>query len=146
MEKYGFPSPSRYREGVPKCCYYLKEKPFKKWCKLLRIDLIFTGISAFESRSRKLAIHRHGLIFKSKRWGAMRCHPIALWNEMDVWKYIEENKLPVNQAYEKYGLERIGCKFCTNYPGWEKVVSRIHPKTYRRIKRMMGEPVLDEFS
>jgi len=75
----------------------------------------------------------------------MRCHPIALWNEMDVWRYIEANKLPVNQAYEKYGLGRIGCKFCTNYIGWEKVVSRIHPKAYRKIKRMMGEPVLDEF-
>lgn len=145
MEKYGFPSPGRYHRGAPDCCRILKEKPAKKWYSFLKVDLVFTGISAFESRNRKFITYQKGLIFESERWGHVRCHPIALWDELSVWRYIEENSLPVNEAYEKYRLDRTGCKYCTNFIGWQIKLARMNPRILKKILRMKGQSNLEDF-
>ena len=145
VKKHGFPSYRRFHHGAPACCEILKERPAKKFYKQNRIDLVFTGLSAFESRVRKFAIYNHGLLFYSKKWEQFRCHPVALWNEMDVWDYIEKNRLPINQAYEKYGLDRTGCKYCTGFIGWERKLARLNPKILRKIQQMMGQTSLHDF-
>jgi sulfate adenylyltransferase subunit 2 len=54
----------------------------------------------------------------------MRVHPMLHWREIDVWRYIKREKLPVNPLYfanyveKKYGLKNkryrsLGCKCCT---------------------------------
>jgi phosphoadenosine phosphosulfate reductase len=145
MEKYGFPSHKRFHHGAPDCCRILKEEPARKFYTQNKIDLVFTGLSAFESRVRKFAIFQHGMLFYSNKWGHYRCHPIALWNDNDVWQYIERHSLPVNEAYQKYGLDRTGCKFCTGFIGYEKKLERINPKILYKIKRMMGQSNLGDF-
>jgi len=60
--------------------------------------------------------------------------------------YIEQNNLPLNEAYEKYSLDRVGCMFCTGFIGWEKKLARISPKILKKILRMMGQSNLEDFT
>jgi phosphoadenosine phosphosulfate reductase len=155
VKKYGFPKPSRYRKDKePMCCRLLKTQPTAEFYIKQHIDCYFTGISAFESRARLVRIAKYGLVTKVGYVGRnaklprkiIACYPVGLWTDRDIWRYIEENDLPVNPAYEKYGLERTGCYCCTNYIGWEKVLSRTHPHVYRKIMRMMGYSVLEDYA
>ncbi|NIQ07550.1 MAG: phosphoadenosine phosphosulfate reductase family protein, partial [Candidatus Korarchaeota archaeon] len=42
----------------------------------------------------------------------MKVNPILDWTELDIWRYIAINKIPVNPAYQK-GYRSLGCKPCT---------------------------------
>jgi len=148
VREHGFPQVRGWKKdkvAEPKCCSLLKTKPVAKFYNENRVDCYITGISAFESRMRKLGIYQRGLIRTVKKVGhdgklwkpIIACHPVGLWTELDIWNYIEENSLPVNPVYEKYGLERTGCMFCTGYIGWEKVISRTHPYAFKKILKMM---------
>jgi len=52
----------------------------------------------------------------------VRVHPILhCWYEIDIWKYIKLNNLPVNPLYFS-GYRSLGCEPCTK-PVWEPVSS-----------------------
>lgn len=42
----------------------------------------------------------------------VRVHPILHWTELDVWKFIREEKLPINPLYFR-GYRSLGCRPCT---------------------------------
>jgi sulfate adenylyltransferase subunit 2 len=47
----------------------------------------------------------------------LRVHPILHWTEVDIWRYIKQEKLPVNPLYfAKDGLRyrSLGCQPCTS--------------------------------
>ncbi len=151
VKKYGFPDPRRWYKKEPKCCWYLKNKPANDFYKANNIDCVFVGISAFESRTRKLHIAKKGPLFWAKRVGdtrfkkpILRAYPLAYWTDRDIWQYIELNDLPSNPVYNF--VERTGCMVCTGFIGWEKQLSAINPALYRKIMHMMGKTVLADFS
>ena len=46
----------------------------------------------------------------------VRVHPLLHWNEIDIWQYIKQEKLPINPLYFDVNGKRyrsIGCKHCT---------------------------------
>ena len=46
----------------------------------------------------------------------VRVHPILHWNELDIWEYIKEKKLPINPLYYSkngYRYRSLGCMPCT---------------------------------
>ena len=48
--------------------------------------------------------------------GHIRVHPLLDWNEIDIWAYIKQNKIPMNPLYfSKNGLRfrSLGCTHCT---------------------------------
>jgi sulfate adenylyltransferase subunit 2 len=48
--------------------------------------------------------------------GHVRIHPILDWNEIDIWNYVKQNKVPVNPLYfSQDGLRyrSLGCTHCT---------------------------------
>jgi len=158
VKEHGFPKLvtrtwERHRTPEPKCCHLLKTQPISEFYKRKHIDCYFTGISAFESRARKFRIAKVGLITEVTHVGhssklhhsTISAYPVGLWTDLDIYRYIEENKLPLNPAYEKYGVERTGCMFCTNHIGWQKRIARNHPRMYRKILRMMGQSSLEDF-
>lgn len=56
--------------------------------------------------------------YKSEREAGqhLRVHPLLSWTELDVWKYIKREDLPVNPLYFAEDGERfrsLGCKPCT---------------------------------
>ena len=144
VEEYGFPWPRKIRlkngtkaPGTPRCCYYMKELPMRKAVEELGIEATIDGVRAEESYNRKWAIIRHGVQVFVKKKGYWFIHPIAYWTSSDIWRFIEENSLPVNPLYDK--IERIGCITCTAHFGWEKQMATVSPGLYRLIMRKMRE-------
>ena len=145
IKKWGLPKLSRYRHGTPKCCYYLKEVPAKRAYKKLGVKCVFTGITVEESWVRRLSICKRGTAKYSKRWGLTLVHPIAFFTVKDVWRYLHENNIPINEAYQHD--ERIGCALCPAFKGWQKKVAVHHPKQYRILQERYGnQMLLDSFS
>jgi sulfate adenylyltransferase subunit 2 len=50
--------------------------------------------------------------------GSVRVHPILDWCELDIWQYIEQEKIPVTDLYFDHGkgtrYRSLGCATCTN--------------------------------
>ncbi|MFA5091312.1 MAG: sulfate adenylyltransferase subunit CysD [Candidatus Paceibacterota bacterium] len=46
----------------------------------------------------------------------VRIHPILQWNELDIWRYVKRESIPVNSLYFSKGGKRyrsLGCTQCT---------------------------------
>jgi len=155
IDKYGLPSIRKQKgkgSNSPKCCHYLKEKPALILQRKLKVNAIITGLQACESRSRGLIAKRYDnkkapymskddVEFCSQRWytrstAMWNYHPIMLWSINEVWKYIKDNNIPINEVYIKWNkiYPRCGCLPCTAYTSWEKRLSISHPKLYRKLK------------
>ena len=147
VKLFGFPPESRYRYGEPHCCYILKIEPILRIYKQERFDANFTGLSAFESHTRMVNFLTKGVMFKTKYIGGrywlpfkiLSVKPIYFWNEAEVWKYIEENELPVNPVYEKHDMDRCGCRLCTGHKGWREQIKKISPRLYEYVLRKIEE-------
>ena len=141
----GFPgmkSKSHRREN--ECCFWLKEKPSKEYYKKENIDLVFTGITANESRNRMMMLKFRGSYYKHKNTPIYKCHPIAFWSESDVWTYIKTNNILYNPVYDT-GMDRTGCRYCTAYPIWKKNMELYDPKDVKLVMKKMGYKLLDAF-
>jgi phosphoadenosine phosphosulfate reductase len=151
IEEYGVPDIRVKNKGsnTPMCCIYCKEKPADKVYKDNKIIAIMTGITAEESRQRKLLIARYdnkddshdnvkfcGQRYYMRSSGFWKLHPIVYWREEDVWRYIKENNIPINPVYQKWGgiYDRVGCLPCTAYRFWEQRLSKSHPVLFKRMK------------
>lgn len=149
LDEYGFPLESRSAKGSPgkpKCCTYLKEKPFRQAQKEHGIEAILTGLRASESRARMFGIGQFGQYYLNKKFGQVwKFHPVAFWNRQRVFSYFNQVQISINPAYEKYGLERLGCMPCTNYKGWQGVMARANPKLYHYIQKLRGVSLIDDF-
>jgi len=125
------------------CCYHLKEKPFHIWAKSTNVNRDITGITAMESRNRMFVACKKGMEYYSFRDGFWKVHPILYWTEQEVWNFIHQNGLPINEAYQKYSINRIGCMWCMSHKGWRAKIARINPKVYAYMqKRYFGQMVL----
>lgn len=129
----------------PECCIYLKEKPMKKAISEYQINATLTGLRCAESRLRMFTLGQRGQYYHTKEFGDLwRYHPIGFWNRKQVWQYLEDNKIPVNQIYLK-GKDRSGCMPCTGFLNWEKELSKANPKMYRYVQKLRGVSLIDDF-
>jgi phosphoadenosine phosphosulfate reductase len=142
VEKKGFPKQSRNSKTgdrrQPFCCKELKEKPMQKFIKTHDFNLNFVGLLADEGRQRRWAYIQKGCcIYEHKYWGVAKCIPLIWWSEQDIWKYIKKFELPVNPAYEKYGIKRTGCVPCTGHIDWQKSMGKANPKMLKYVIRLL---------
>lgn len=72
------------------------------------VGMAFTGIRADESLSRSLY---SDISFGGKHKGQYSCHTILEWNSAELFLYIFQNHLLLNNAYKK-GNSRAGCLIC----------------------------------
>lgn len=70
--------------------------------------MAFTGIRGDESASRSVY---EDISFGGKHRGQYSCHPILEWNSAELFIYIYQNELHLNDAYLK-GNSRAGCLVC----------------------------------
>ena len=70
--------------------------------------MAFTGIRGDESASRS---EYEGISPGEKVRGQYSCHPILEWNSAELFSYIYERQLLINDAYKK-GNSRAGCLVC----------------------------------
>lgn len=120
------------------CCYYLKKSPFDIYTnKTKKHPYIGTTIS--ESNQRRNAYYKYGFnIYGGDRTTSK---PISLFNDTDIWEYINYYKLDYSDIYKK-GYKRTGCMFCLFGITMEKGENRIqklkrtHPKQYKYIMEL----------
>ena len=88
-----------------KCCDYFKVKPTMEAVK--ELDAWVCGLRNTEGPTRTK--------YKEveKRGGLLKINPILSWTELDVWRYIAFNSIPVHPWY-KEGYRSLGCKPCTH--------------------------------
>ncbi len=70
--------------------------------------MAFTGIRGDESVSRS---EYDSVNYGEKHRGQYSCHPILEWNSAELYAYIYQEKLILNEAYKK-GNSRAGCLVC----------------------------------
>lgn len=70
--------------------------------------MAFTGIRGDESSSRS---HYDDVTYGEKHKGQYSCHAILSWSSAEVFLYIYDNKLLLNETYKK-GNSRAGCLVC----------------------------------
>lgn len=112
------------------CCYWIKEKPFTLWARAMKIGKNFTGITAQESRNRMWIACSKGMEYYNHKMGVWKIHPILYWTEEEVWNFTHDHHLPINEAYAKYKIDRIGCVPCMSYLKWKPTLARINPRLY----------------
>jgi phosphoadenosine phosphosulfate reductase len=128
------------------CCYHLKERPFELWGKDMACSRSFTGITALESRNRMFVACKKGMDYYSVRSGFAKVHPIMFWTAEEVWDFNHDNKLPINETYAKYGIDRVGCMWCMAHKGWREQIQRINPKVYGfMMEKYLGSPLMDKW-
>jgi len=143
--EYGLPvMKSKAKRHGNMCCLWLKEKPLVKYYKENNVDLSFTGLTADESRQRKLTLMRMGPYYWHKSDLTYKCHPIYDWTSQDVWDYINFFKLPYNPIYDM-GIARCGCRFCTAYLNWKKTTELYNPLDTQILARKQGYALISDF-
>ena len=143
-DEYGAPN-KRGKQHGSACCRWLKEKPFVKYYTENKVDLVFTGLTAAESRQRKLTLSRIGHYYYHKAQKGFTCHPIYNWSEDDVWTFIHFKGLKYNPIYDM-GIRRTGCRFCTSYKSWKDTTSLYKETDTHVIFKKMGFRLLKEFA
>ena len=141
-EEYGLPDG---RKKSDRCCDYLKELPFRRAVKQYGFGFSFTGITVLESRLRMFVACERGQEYYSRKDGITKIHPILYWTPDEVWQFIRRVRIPVNPAYQKYKIDRIGCVPCTSHKEWREQLAKVNPKMYQFIQeRFFGQKLLQQ--
>jgi len=146
VEEHGFPG-RRVGRGKPRCCFWLKERPLRRFSKDKNIEAFITGMRVSEARNRMYHTAQAGQYYYVERDGlnAWKYNPIAFWTTRQVNEFCEENEIPLNPNYEK-GNDRLGCWPCTAFKSWYHQLSSTNPKMLRALLEKMGDKkLLDHF-
>ncbi len=140
VKEYGYPNirlpyskrrAKKKKRDKPKCCYYCKDKPCLNFYRKNRIEAVFVGMNWDESFQRRYTIITHKDCYFVKSDKIWKVLPIAYWTTQEVWRYIKENDLPVNEVYNF--SDRSGCMPCTSFISWKKQLARANPKMLQFI-------------
>lgn len=86
------------------CCDILKKEPSERIQAGIKIDVIFKGLMAAESHSRKINFCTRGYLFKSSRkyidTPFYHCNPLSIWTDNDIWEYIRKYDVPYSPLYD----------------------------------------------
>ncbi len=134
IQEKGLKSQDGSKKGSDLCCNYLKEIPTRRLFKEHNFLRTFTGITAIESRLRMFVACQRGMEYYSQKDKITKIHPILYWTEPEVWQFIKNNNIPINPAYSKYGLNRLGYMFCTSHKEWRRQIARTNLRAYQFIQ------------
>lgn len=107
--------------------------------------MAFTGIRGDESTSRS---EYDDISYGSKHRGQFSCHPILEWNSAELFAYIYQEELIINEAYKK-GNTRAGCLVCPMSSGkHEYLKAQCYPlevmELINRIKSTSGKTTFSD--
>lgn len=90
-----------------KCCDEFKKKPSKQ----TKMNPIL-GTRVLESQQRKSAWKKSGCNNYSLDYKHGVSHPISLWSDNDVQRYINDENVELSEIYTQYQQKRTGCVNC----------------------------------
>lgn len=131
------------------CCDILKKEPSERIQAELRVDVIFKGLMAEESHTRKVNFSTRGYLFKSKRKYVdpfYHCNPLSIWTDADIWEYIHRFSVPYSPLYDlaytddkgnECKMKRNGCIGCYTDYGRKNshmyVLRQTHPERWDAV-------------
>ncbi len=86
------------------CCDYFKVRPTRE--AVTGLDAWICGLRNTEGPTRE------NYKEVEQRGDLVKINPILSWTELDVWRYIAFNSIPVHSWYKK-GYRSLGCEPCT---------------------------------
>jgi len=86
------------------CCELLKVEPTKVAVK--NLDAWIAGLRKTEGSTRE------NLNEVEHRGNIVKINPVLEWTELDIWRYLAINNIPVNPLYKK-GYRSLGCEPCS---------------------------------
>lgn len=105
--------------------------------------MAFTGIRGDESVSRS---EYDDVNYGSKHRGQYSCHPILEWNSAELFDYIYQENLILNEAYKK-GNTRAGCLVCPMSSGkHEYLKAQCYPAEVDRLVEKIKSTTGKNFS
>lgn len=136
------------------CCSVLKKEPAERVQAGLKVDLIFKGLMASESRTRAINFLTRGHLFEGANRDYLsgrpffHCQPMATWMEEDVWAYIRRYGVPYAPLYDMtyraldgstQHVRRNGCMGCATDIQFAdnslRVLRQTHPRAWESIMR-----------
>jgi phosphoadenosine phosphosulfate reductase len=105
-EQHRDEGPNLWERDPDRCCHIRKVEPLVK--ALAPYDAWISGIRRDQSPSRA----ETPKLEWSERYGVLKVHPLADWDEKRVWAYIAVNEIPFNPLHD-VGYRSIGCIPCT---------------------------------
>ncbi len=93
-----------YLEDVDKCCQFYKVDMTK--LAVENLDAWVTGLRRNEGRTRE------SYDYVEVKGGIVKVNPILDFTELDVWRYLAINKIPVHPKYGE-GYRSLGCAPCS---------------------------------
>jgi len=135
------------------CCKLIKKEPSEKLQVELDVDVIFKGLMASESRTRRINFATRGYLFKSHRPHLGKdpfyhCNPLQIWTDADIWEYIHKYNVPYAPLYDmgytgSNGIEhkilRNGCYGCATDILYKDnhlaMLRQSHPKYYDALMK-----------
>lgn len=140
VKKYGFPGLKAGKDHIGahdgnKCCLHLKERPGDIRIKKEGFDLLFMGLTMYESWQRLRTLKKMGPLYFNKTQKVYKCNPLWDWKEDEVWNYIKSHDIPYNKGYDS-GWRRCGCLPCTAHTNWQKRLERENPRMLRIVLKM----------
>lgn len=122
--------------GKLECCTELKTNALKEIVTKMGFKAVYLGIRRDEhgirAKERIFSLRDEDFEWKYKEqapelWGQyktkakeeehLRVHPILGWTELDIWKYVKIENIPITDLYFAKGGKRyrsIGCETCCN--------------------------------
>lgn len=88
------------------CCQRYKVDPTRKAIREMELTAWITGLRRTEGRTRT------NYEFVEVRDGLVKVNPILDFTELDVWRYLAVNGIPVNPLYRE-GYRSLGCEPCS---------------------------------
>ena len=105
-EQHRREGPNLWERDPDRCCHIRKVEPLLQT--LGPYGAWISGIRRDQSPSRAGTPKLQW----SERYGVLKVHPLADWDEKRVWSYITVNEIPYNPLHEA-GYRSIGCIPCT---------------------------------
>lgn len=135
------------------CCDILKKTPSKIIQRDMKVDLVFMGMMASESRRRALNFLDKGYLYalthdKVGDDPVHNCNPLSIWTDEDIWDYIHRFNVPYASLYdmgwtdtngEHHKIKRNGCIGCGTdllFPNNHMaMMRRTHPTLWEMFMR-----------
>ena len=102
-----------YLTDPDECCRIHKEEPTKRALKDLNAWIC--GLRRTEGRTRTdfKTIEKTNRSYLGEEGEIVKMNPILDWYEVDIWKYIAINNIPVHSWYAR-GYRSLGCAPCSH--------------------------------
>lgn len=125
----------------PKCCEYMKKRPFQSYAKEHGYIGQCIGLRIAEGGARTLSAERRvkdgGKICTYTSHGSLYKAPIIDWTDDDVEEFIKAYNVPLSKAYTEYGFHRTGCMACPFARSVDKDLEYLHDHEPNRYKAAM---------